>query len=303
MNGYLDTVIDWIPGIKNIRLKDFPSFIRTTNLNNQMLDFIAGELHKVSKASAIIFNTFDALERDVLDALSSMYPQIYAIGPLHLFQIPQNISNSVRSNLWKEQPECLEWLNSQQPNSVIYVNFGSITILTPQQLVEFAWGLANSKKNFLWIIRPDLVVGEKAILPTEFVEETKERSFITGWCPQEQVLNHPSVSGFLTHCGWNSMVESLCSGVPILCWPFFADQHPNCRLGCTEWGVGIEIDSDVKRDEVDKAVRELMDGKKGKEMRRNAMEWKRKAEEAISLDGSSFLNLDKLVKEVLLSKQ
>ncbi|KAM7478986.1 hypothetical protein LguiA_027199 [Lonicera macranthoides] len=144
------------------------------------LDFIAGELHKVLRASAIIFDTFDALERDVLDALSSMYLQIYAIDPPHLFQIPQNISNSVRSNLWKEEPQCHEWLNSQHPYSVIYVNFGSITVLTPQQLVEFAWGLANSKKNFLWIIRPDLVWA---------------RSFITGWCPQEQVLNHPSVSG------------------------------------------------------------------------------------------------------------
>ncbi|GMP45946.1 hypothetical protein CsSME_00014280 [Camellia sinensis var. sinensis] len=99
--------------------------------------------------------------------------------------------------------------------------------MTAQQLIEFAWGLANSSHTFLWIIRPDRIVGELAILLPDFVSETKERSLLS-WCPQEQVLNHPSVGGFLTHCGWNSTLESICSGIPMLCWPFFADQQTNC---------------------------------------------------------------------------
>ncbi|XP_021807922.1 7-deoxyloganetin glucosyltransferase-like [Prunus avium] len=205
-------------------------------------------------------------------------------------------------SLWKEETECLEWLNTKTPNSVVYVNFGSIAVMTPEQLVEFGWGLANSKLPFFWVIRPDLVIGESAILPPEFVAETKERSLIAGWCPQEQVLNHPSVGGFLTHSGWNSTVESLTAGVPMLCWPFFADQQMDCRYTCNEWGIGMEISNDVKRDEVEKLIKELMKGEKGKKMKNKVMEWKKLAEEATGPHGSSSTNLENLVNQVLLRK-
>ncbi|XVE49532.1 hypothetical protein DITRI_Ditri01bG0090200 [Diplodiscus trichospermus] len=214
-NGYLDTVIDWIPGMKNIRIRDLPSFVRTTDRNDIMLNFLA---------------------------------------------IPQIPSKSIGSNLWKEQPECLQWLDSKEPKSVVDVNFGSITVMTAQQLVEFAWGLAYNKQTFLWIIRPDLVRGDSSILPPEFLEETKERGFMASWCPQEQVLNHPAIAGFLTHSGWNSTIESIGSGVPMISWPFFAEQQTNCRFACTQWGIGMEIDNNVKSDEVEKLVRELMEG-------------------------------------------
>jgi hypothetical protein len=185
---------------------------------------------------------------------------------------------------------------------VIHVNFGSITVITPQQLVEFGWGLANSKHPFLWIIRPDLVVGESEIFPPEFELETKERSLIASWCPQEEVLNHPSVGGFLTHCGWNSTIEGLCAGVPLLCWPFFADQQTNCKYSCNEWGIGMEINNDVKREEVEKIVRDLMEGDKGKIMKKKVLEWKKLAEEATDPLGSSSINLNNFMSEVLLSK-
>ncbi|TXG52769.1 hypothetical protein EZV62_021938 [Acer yangbiense] len=154
----------------------------------------------------------------------------------------------------------LRQLQKEESNSVVHVNFGSITVMTEQQLVEFAWGLSNSKVNFLWVIRPDLVIGESAILPPEFVAETKERSFLASWCSQEQVLNHPTIGGFLTHSGWNSTVESLSGGVPMLCWPFFADQQTNCWFCQNKWGIGLEIDSTSNRDEIEKSVRELMEG-------------------------------------------
>nr|DAD21843.1 TPA_asm: hypothetical protein HUJ06_023306 [Nelumbo nucifera] len=305
-NGYLDTTIDWIPGlIKDIRLRDLPSFIRTTDPHDIMLNFLKGEAGRSKRAQAIILNTFDALEQDVLDALSSMFPRVYSIGPLPLLhdQISDNGLESIGSNLWQEELGCLEWLDSQKPNSVVYVNFGSITVMTREQLVEFAWGLANSNQTFLWVIRPDLVVGDSALLPPEFIRDTKERSLLASWCPQKQVLNHPSVGGFLTHNGWNSTVESICSGVPMICWPFFADQQTICRYACTEWGVGMEIDSNVKRDEVESLIRELMEGEKGKEMKYKAMEWKRRAEEAAYQGGGpSHTNLDKMINEVLLSK-
>ena len=102
---------------------------------------------------------------------------------------------SIDSNLWKEEPGCVEWLNSKEPYSVVYVNFGSITIIKPQQLIGFAWGLAKNEKPLLWIIRLDLVVGDTAIVPLEFDNTTKIRGMLASWCPQEQTLKHPSIAG------------------------------------------------------------------------------------------------------------
>ncbi|KAH1143259.1 hypothetical protein GYH30_033791 [Glycine max] len=199
-----------------------------------MVEYLIEVAARVPSASAIVFNTFDELERDAMNGLSSMLPFLYTIGPFPLLlnQTPQNNFASLRSNLWKEDPKCLEWLESKESGSVVYVNFGSITIMLAEQLLEFAWGLGNNKKPFLWIIRPDLVIGGSVILSSEFVNETKDRSLIASWCPQEQVLNHPCV----------------CAGVPMLCWPFFADQPTNCRYICNEWKIGIEIDTNVKRE-------------------------------------------------------
>ncbi|XP_065880851.1 7-deoxyloganetin glucosyltransferase-like [Euphorbia lathyris] len=300
-NGYLDTVIDWIPGMKDIRLKDLPSFFRTTDREDIVLNFILSETERAKKANAIILNTFDALEHEVLTTLSSLLPPVYPIGPLQhmLNNIKDETLKSIGSNLWKEEPECLKWLDSKTPNSVVYVNFGSITVMTRNQLIEFAWGLCNSKKTFLWVIRPDLVAGETAMLPPEFVSETKDRGFLANWCPQEEVLNHPAIGGFLTHSGWNSTIESLCGGVPMICWPFFAEQQTNCRFCCVEWEVGMEIDSDVKRDEVERLVIELTEGEKGKEMKKKALEWKRLAAEAAEV--SSYRNLESVINDVLLS--
>ncbi|KAG8632919.1 7-deoxyloganetin glucosyltransferase [Manihot esculenta] len=305
-NGYLDTVIDWIPGMKDIRLRDLPSFIRTTDPEDVMLDFFQSETERCQKASAIILNTFDALEHDVLIALSTLLPPVYSIGPLHLLlnNVKDKDLKLIESNLWTEDSECLEWLDSKGPNSVVYVNFGSITVMTTEQLVEFAWGLANSNITFFWVIRPDLVSGDNAILPPEFVTVTKERGICSSYCAQEKVLSRPSIGGFLTHSGWNSTLESISAGVPLLCWPFFAEQQTNCRYSCKEWGIGMEINSDVKRDEVERLVIELMEGEKGKEMKKKALEWKKMAEEATaSLEGSSFQNFEKVIKAHLSSSR
>ncbi|KAK9157098.1 hypothetical protein Scep_003672 [Stephania cephalantha] len=307
-NGYLETPIDWIPGLKDIRLKDIPNFIWTTNPDEFMPQYVMTELSRAHRATAIIINTFDDLEGDIVDAIRSILkPPVYTIGSLHSLlkhNIPEHSPiTSIASNLWKEDTECLDWLDSNPPNSVVYVNFGSITVMSPQQLVEFAWGLANSNQSFLWVIRPDLVTGDSAILPPEFSTITKERSMLAEWCPQERVLQHPSVGGFLTHCGWNSTIESICSGVPMICWPFFAEQQMNCRYSCRHWGVGMEIDSNVKREEVERLVRELMVGEKGREMKKRAVEWKERAHEAVSDGGTSWANVATLIHDVLMSSK
>ncbi|CDP01081.1 unnamed protein product [Coffea canephora] len=230
-----------------------------------MLKYIMQETGRAREAFAIIINTFQQLEQHALHALSSYLPPIYPIGPLNILdnQIKDKNLKEIGSNLWKEKTECLEWLNSKDPNSMVHVNFGSIAIMAPEQLVEFALGLANTKQDLLWILRPC----DSAILSSEFLEETKERClFVRVWipttlvvndeklkslkildgefrqlfvlhsnpnmfassCSQAKVLKHPFVRGFLIHSEWNSTIESISYGLPMICWPFFADQQTNC---------------------------------------------------------------------------
>ncbi|XP_061991196.1 linamarin synthase 2-like [Rosa rugosa] len=298
-DGTLDKPIDWIPGMKNMRLKDIPSFIRVTNVKDIMFDFLGSEAQNCLKSSAIILNTFDEFEHEVLEEILAMFPNIYTIGPLALLgrHVPENkLVKSLSSGLWKEDAKCLEWLDKQKPDSVVYVNYGNITLMTDQHLKEFAWGLANSRHHFLWIVRPDVVKGDSVVLPEEFFEEIKDRGYIASWCPQEQVLAHPSVGVFLTHCGWNSTIETISEGVPVICWPFFAEQQTNCRFLCTNWGIGMEVNNDVKRDEIEVLVKEMLEGEKGMKMRQKAKEWKKKAIAATDIGGSSYNNFDKLIE-------
>ncbi|KAL5715442.1 7-deoxyloganetin glucosyltransferase [Ranunculus cassubicifolius] len=301
-NGYLDTPVDWIPGMKNMRLKDLPSFIRSTDPDDIMLNFMGEEAQNCLNASAVLINTFDDLEQDVLDAIAVKCPKIYTLGPLQLLgnnQLQENELTSIRSSLWKEDTSCLDWLDKREPDSVMYVSFGSITGMTEEELREFAWGLANSGQAFLWIIRSDAVMGDEAIIPEEFLHETKDRGMIASWCAQDKVLCHPAVGGFLTHCGWNSTIESISAGVPVICWPFFAEQQTNARYACANWEIGMEIESDVKRDDIEELVREMIAGVKGKKLRNKSLEWKEKADVATKEGGSSYKNFDRFIKEVL----
>lgn len=300
-NGYLDTIIDWIPAMEGVRLKDLPTFIRTTNRDDIMFNYNLESVNNALKTGSLILNTFDELEQDVLDAMKSKFPNIYTIGPLSLLSeqiICDAKIESVEASLWNGDDKCLEWLDKRDAGSVVYVNYGSLIIMTPKQLSEFAWGLANSKYSFLWVIRPNLVHGGTEIISQDFLDEIKDRGLILDWCPQEKVLGHPSVRGFLTHCGWNSSLESISHGVPMICWPFFAEQQTNCHYLCSKWGIGLEIDSDVKREEVEGLLRELMDGKMGEEMRGKAIELKKRAERATKQGGSSYINFDMLVQNL-----
>ncbi|CAN1178210.1 7-deoxyloganetin glucosyltransferase [Linum perenne] len=306
-NGDLDKAIE-VPGMKNMRLRDLPDFFQTTDPNEPLLQNLIIGTDAVNIASALVIHTYEAFEADVLAAINALYPnRVYTIGPMQLILNQIKESNplgidSIRYNLWEEEPECLRWLDSKPPNSVIYVNFGSIAVMSKENLIEFGMGLVNSDVYFLWVIRPDLVSGESATFPPEFEEKVKKLGFISGWCPQEEVLNHSAVGGFLTHCGWGSIIETATAGVPVLCWPFFADQPTNCKFSCMDWGIGMEIEKNVKREDLEELVRELMNGKKGEKMRNKAQEWARLAREATGPGGSSTVGFDRLVNEVLLKK-
>ncbi|CAN6711243.1 unnamed protein product [Malus baccata var. baccata] len=268
-DGTLDTPIDWIPGMKNVRLKDISNFIRVTDLSDIMFNYLGSEARNFLNSSSILFNIFDEFEH--------MFPNIYTIGPFNLLGRHFPESKSLNSSLWKEDTKCSEWLDKKKPNLVMYVNYGSITIMTDQHLIKFTWGLEYSKRPFLWIVRADVVKGDSPILPDEFFEEIKDRGYIAGWYAHDQVLAHPSVGVFLTHNGWNSTIESTSHGVPLICWPFFVEQQTNCRYSCTMWEIGMEVSPDVKHDEIEALVREMMEGERGMKIREKAKEWKKKA--------------------------
>ncbi|KAF8780669.1 hypothetical protein HU200_001272 [Digitaria exilis] len=308
-NGYLDdTVVDWVPGApRDLRLHDFPSFVRTTDPDDVMLNFFIHETAGMSQASAVVINTFDELDAPLLDVMAKLLPPIYTVGPLPL-TVRNNVPvdspvAAIGSNLWKEQDAPLRWLDGRPPRSVVYVNFGSITVMSAEQLAEFAWGLANTGYPFLWNVRPDLVKGDGADggLPPEFLSYVEGRSMLSTWCPQAAVLEHEAVGVFLAHSGWNSTLESICGGVPMVCWPFFAEQQTNCRYKCTEWGIGMEIGDDVRRAKVEALIREAMEGDKGREMRRRVAELRDSAVAAARPGGRSMRNVEGLINEVLLA--
>ncbi|XP_062219423.1 7-deoxyloganetin glucosyltransferase-like [Phragmites australis] len=303
-NGFMDTPVDWAPGMsKHMRLKDFPSFLRTTDRDDVLLTFQLHEVERSQDAAAVILDTFDELEGPALDAMRAIIPAVYTIGPLASLAeqiVPRRGPlDAISSSLWREDHACLEWLDGKKPRSVVYVNYGSVTVMSSQELAEFAWGLADSGHDFLWIVRPDIVKGDAAAaLPPGFLEATRGRGILASWCAQEAVLRHEAVGLFLTHSGWNSTTESLSAGVPMLCWPFFAEQQTNCRYKCAEWGVAMEVGDDVRREAVEARIREAMGGEKGREMARRAAEWK---DAAARSTARSLANLDKLINDVLLS--
>ncbi|KAI3806977.1 hypothetical protein L1987_22897 [Smallanthus sonchifolius] len=165
-NEYLDMVIDWIPGMEGIRLRDLPPYLLATKHDDPGLTAYVEAARMADKVSHMIIHTFYELEATLINELRSIFPQIYAVGPLqlHLNQEAEN-SKFDSYSLRKEESECVQWLDSKESNSVVYVSFGSEREISSQELLEFGWGLVNSNDYFLWIIRVDLVDGKHAVFP------------------------------------------------------------------------------------------------------------------------------------------
>ncbi|KAK9697223.1 hypothetical protein RND81_08G022900 [Saponaria officinalis] len=294
-NGSLDMILDSVPpSMKGMKLKDLPSHVRTMDKNSPIFDYVRRLIARIS-VRPIIFNTFEAFDRESLADLSTfMAGPIFTAGPLNSL----SVKSESGSTFWKEDSECLTWLDGRRPNSVVFASFGSTTLMTSEQFLEFAWGLANSKHPFLWAIRPDTVIGERAALPVEFENEIRGRGLIVEWCPQAEVLNHPAVGVFLTHCGWNSVLETVCSGVPVICWPYKADHQPISWWCCEKWGIGLEVSIHYDRDQVEKRIKEALETEIGVNMKKKAMEWKMLAKEAFSSSGSSTMDVNRFIDYV-----
>ncbi|CAN0909607.1 7-deoxyloganetic acid glucosyltransferase [Linum grandiflorum] len=304
----MDRKISKVPGMEAfLRTRDLPGMCRVSGLDDPTLVMLIAATRESPPPCPLILNTFEDLDSSILCKIRRCFPQTYAIGPLHRhlqsrLQTTQfgskNTQQSSSSNsLWKEEASCLTWLDQQPEKSVLYVNFGSITVMTADQIVEFWEGLNSSKQRFLWVMRPGLISDK---LPEEILLQKEGFSkVVVGWAPQEEVLNHPAVGGFLTHSGWNSTLESIAAGVPMICWPFFADQLVNSRFVSEVYNLGLDMKDVCDRKVVERMVTDLMAERKD-EFRRLAAEMAALAKESVEEGGSSYRNLELLIQDIRL---
>ncbi|XP_022752705.1 UDP-glucose iridoid glucosyltransferase-like [Durio zibethinus] len=247
-------------------------------------------------SSAVILNTIDVLEQSSLQKIRKQCKiQIFPIGPLH------KVAPASSSSLIMEDTSCIRWLDKQVQNPVLYVSLGSVATIDKNQLVEMAWVLANSKQPFLWVIRPGSVddLGWNQLLPEGFMEAVGENGCIVKWAPQTHVLAHGAVGGFWTHCGWNSTLESISEGVPMICKPCFGDQRANARHVSHVWKISLHLENKFERGEIERAIKRLMVDKEGEEMRQRAKILKEKVEICIREGGSSYNSLNQLIEMII----
>ncbi|KAF9624164.1 hypothetical protein IFM89_008102 [Coptis chinensis] len=236
-------------------------------------------------ANYIICNSFYELEPSAFNLVPNLKP----IGPL--------LASSRLAHFWPEDLTCLSWLDQQPAKSVIYVALGSFTVLDKRQFDELALGLELCGQRFLWVVRPDLTNDGTDSYPDGFETRVCSRGRMVGWAPQREVLAHPSVACFLTHCGWNSTLEAISVGVPLLCWPYFADQNLNKEYICEIWKIGLGLKPDenglISRDEFKTKVVGLLGNE---EIKTSAMELKE-----IAMKNAVTLHIPKLIEDGIIS--
>jgi hypothetical protein len=231
---------------------------------------------------------------DLEPAAFGMAPEIIPIGPL----LASNRGQNSAGHFWEEDTACLEWLDQQPRRSVVYVAFGSFTVFDQTQFQELALGLELSNRPFLWVVRPDITQGTSYAYPAGFLERVAGRGRLVGWAPQQKVLGHPSIACFLSHCGWNSTIEGVSSGVPFLCWPYFADQPSNESYICDVWKVGLKFNRDersgiVTQGEIKKKVDKLLCDENFKA---RALDLQEKAANNVKEGGCSDKNFNSFVE-------
>ncbi|KAF2296188.1 hypothetical protein GH714_036647 [Hevea brasiliensis] len=174
--------------------------------------------------------------------------------------------------------------------------------MTRDQLMEFWYGLVNSKKKFLWVIRPESVINQDGDnlgeIPEKLQEGGKERGYVVKWAPQEEVLAHKAIGGFLTHSGWNSTLESIAAGVPMICWPYFGDQQVNSRYVSEIWKLGLDMKDVCDRRVVEKMVNDLMVDRREEYVKSTAARMQELARKSVSEDGSSSCCLNRLIEDI-----
>lgn len=211
-----------VPGRAFVRLGDLPEEFTGCE------KFFEKVSERTLQAKAILLNTSDELDAKVgaVEGLKTLLHsgRVLPIGPS--LQLPGFGFTYTPDN---SKSDCLTWLDSQAKGSVLYIAFGSVGAITTEETMELAAGVEASGVPFLWALKTGTLTLDQ-VLPAGFIERTKDRGLIeTGWAPQTKILLHSATGGFLSHCGWNSTLESICAGVPFVAWPLAADQPMNAR--------------------------------------------------------------------------
>uniref|UniRef100_A0ACD6A8L1 Uncharacterized protein n=1 Tax=Avena sativa TaxID=4498 RepID=A0ACD6A8L1_AVESA len=269
--------LDMLGGL-SLRRADLPEGYRSSKAPIYARLLAGGRRYRL--ADGFLANTFHEMEPATVEAFKQLadrgaFPPVFPVGPL------------VRSNSEEEAAAgaspLLEWLDRQPAKSVVYVSFGSGGALSVEQTAELAAGLEASGHRFLWVVRMPSRDGRShafgaggdgddplAWLPVGFARRTEGRGLaVAGWAPQVRVLSHPATAAFVSHCGWNSTLESAVAGVPIVAWPLHTEQMMNALLLEESVGVALrprarEDGGVVAREEVAAAVKELVEGENGR---------------------------------------
>ncbi|KAH7855201.1 hypothetical protein Vadar_022297 [Vaccinium darrowii] len=313
-NDWMPFLVPGLPDRIHITMSQMPGrFFRNLGLQEFFMQFVEAERNTYG----VVANTFYEIEPKYIEHYKKIIgKKIWAVGPVSLCN-EKDMDMAERGNKASiDKDQCLTWLDSKEPNSVIYVCFGGLCAFAESQLVEIGLGLEAANYSFIWVIRDGFGDG----LAVEDLEDrVKGRGLIIrGWAPQLLILNHPAVGGFISHCGWNSVLEAVSSGVPMITWPLFGEQFYNATFVAKQLGIGFGIGvytglkwgeeeqagALVKRYRVAAVVSRLM-GDRGsvKEMRERASRLRQMARSAMNEDGSSNGNLDLLIEDLSTLKK
>ncbi|CAA7029884.1 unnamed protein product [Microthlaspi erraticum] len=284
-------------------------------LSKEWLPIFVNQSRRFREMKGILVNTVAELEPYVLESLSSGgldTPPVYPVGPL------VHLENQVDDSKDETKSEILKWLEEQPAKSVVFLCFGGLGSFNEEQVREIAVALERSGQRFLWSLRrpsPDVMKerpGEytnlEEVLPEGFFDRTKERGKVIGWAPQVAILANQAIGGFVTHCGWNSMLESLWFGVPTAAWPLYAEQKFNAFEMVEELGLAVEIKrywrgdilvgaADlVMAEEIERGIKQLME--EDSEVRKRVKEMSEKCHVALTDGGSSRIALQKFIEDV-----
>ncbi|XP_058738086.1 UDP-glycosyltransferase 73C5-like [Vicia villosa] len=272
------------------------------------------------KSYGVIINSFEELEKEYVNDYKKLKnDKVWCVGPVSLCN-KEGLDKAQRGNIASiSEDNCLKFLDLHKPKSVVYVCLGSLCNLVSSQLIELALGLEETKMSFIWVIRDGPIKTqelEKWISDEKFEERNKGKGLlIRGWAPQMVILSHPSIGGFLTHCGWNSTLEGITVGVPMITWPLFADQFLNEKLVTQVLRIGVSLGVEVpmkwgeeekrgvvvKKEVIKEAIFNLMDeeDQESKERRERASELSEMAKRAVEKGGSSYINITLLIQEIM----
>ncbi|KAJ8557632.1 hypothetical protein K7X08_003257 [Anisodus acutangulus] len=301
----LDALVRNIPTMEGLlRRRDLPHFCVTDYKTDPSSLAALKEIERIPQAYGLILNTFEDLDGLFLSCIRSYSAKTYAIGPVHLHlktrlaakQTPSLLSSN---SLWEEDQSSIKWLDAQPVGSVIYVSFGSLIVASKEEILEFWHGLLNSEVKYLWVLRPNILREGKTDYKfmKDLAEGCQKNGYIVSWAPQKKILAHPAIGGFLTHSGWNSTMESIVEGKPMICWPHNVDQRVNSRLVNKLWKIGLDMKDTCDRSIIERMIKDLM-GTKRDEFKKSTDNLSKLAKLSIGEGGSSTYDLESLIKDI-----